>query len=245
MSTTSTTSTATTSLTTTDTPTTTDATTGDTMPVSPCNVPDGSVQSWIFATKDNLLGNLVPPDSWEANLTLPQWSIIGAGRGDAVCQCSAYREGLPGGFVAWLGTEPQPAADFLAPFTVTSRHFVRRDGVCVANDWSQLMSADHQAAIRIAQDGSTVSGEAWTGASDKGGPPDEWQRYCKDGNGFSWMSTAGKGDCGNVDHANAGWSDVSGNQECSTPRRLYCIQVADLPLPALLDLEMWCPKPHP
>lgn len=201
-----------------------------------------SKASWIFVTKAVFQGDLVPPVAWK--VASGGWAEAGRTRGDRVCQCAASRANLRGEFVAWLSVQNVSMKNSLKEDGALDepRHFVRRDGSCVAESWAVLLSEGHHSSISVTELGDAVdgAGRTWTGTDDGGGGASPW---CG-----GWGAKGGLfgGVIGRAHAVKSGWSRswvlvllwlVSESDPCSRENHLYCLQVGD---DAPGDVEQYC-----
>lgn len=147
-----------------------------------------------------------------------QGNIGGLAGADANCQARADAAALGGAFKAYL-VDDNTGLDRLEH---PNLHFVRLDGVKIADDWSDLSDASLDAPLAIDEFRQPALDNAWTGLRDV------------DGGGVSscsnWTSSAGGclnsqicGGAGETAMPNDHW-DGFFIFNCSDGYRLYCIE---------------------
>ncbi|MBS1826476.1 MAG: DNRLRE domain-containing protein [Acidobacteria bacterium] len=143
-------------------------------------------------------------------------NLGGVAGADAQCQNEAARAGLSGMFKAWLSTAASPAA---ARLTHSEVPYLKRDGVQVAFNWTDLTDGTIYKGIQVTAAGTGVSltSGVWTGTLTNGNAEAK--------NCVNWTdASAGQaGLNGIVSGLGGTWTD-NGAASCSTFRRLYCLE---------------------
>lgn len=146
----------------------------------------------------------------------------GIAAADALCDAEAAAAGLPGNFVAWLGSPVASAASRLG----SASGWVRPDGLVVATSRDALTGAQllHTITQRADRTPSPSS------ASDPyiGGAAD-----CAGWTTASPAVSGGVGRMGSTEPTGDGWG-TGGGSSCDTMRPFYCFQidhVAGVPMP--------------
>lgn len=156
----------------------------------------------VFVTSGTYTGNL--------------GGIAGA---NSICQSAATSAGLSGTYYAWIAGSY--ADDPYIRFNKTFDRYVLRNGTVVANDWYDLIDGTLTNPINIDQNGSTVSGNVWTGSHYYG-----WG-FNSTGDGVScliWTAAdTNTGYYGQVSQTNNDWSDKT-TSACTNSYHLYCFQ---------------------
>jgi cell division septation protein DedD len=145
--------------------------------------------------------------------------LVGA---DAICAARAAGAGLPGTYVAWLSTSSVNAISRLG----TARGFVRIDGKPFANSGADIVANRIFHPLRINESGIDVSSGISPGASTLtvftgtlGDGTVATGSTCDD-----FTSTSGSARRGEVSGGPVSWT-ARQNSNCSTTRRLYCLQI--------------------
>ena len=145
-------------------------------------------------------------------------SLGGTLGADGKCATRAFEGNLPGTFKAWLSTTGTD--DAKTRLTHSTGAYVRVDNVIVANDWAQLASGTHQAAIEIDEKNAKVpaSSAVWSNTA-----PDGTSRgadHC-----LQWASASNgqKGAYGFADAKNSNWTNGAVS-DCLQQARLYCVE---------------------
>jgi len=137
---------------------------------------------------------------------------------DAKCTARAVAANVPGTFKAWISTTG--ADDAKSRLNHSSGAYVRIDGVLVANDWNQLASNAHAAAIDIDEKGVKVASSTavWTNTKPDG--TSRSSEHC-----LNWASPSNGeiGSYGVVDAKDVRWTDAAIGA-CEPKARLYCVE---------------------
>lgn len=129
-----------------------------------------------------------------------------------ICQNRADGVNLPGDFKVWLSTNGTSASDRL---THSNEPYVRIDDVEVAIDWDDLIDGQIDARIINELDQPEGSWPIWTGTLSNG---DGTNKHCT-----GWTG-AGQGTLGNSWNMDSQWTDWSFSADCTSLRRLYCLE---------------------
>ncbi len=167
----------------------------------------GGGQRVVFVTSQMFTGNL--------------GGLLGA---DAECQALATAAGLPGVFMAWLGTDTEGPNTRMTPSTTP---YVRVDGVQVAPDWAGLIDGNLDAPINVTELGGPVPiGNTSCGG---GGFPTVWSSVSSNGTTLgdacaNWTSEAPSSRWGRADETTGSWSSWCFGGVCNWISPIYCIQ---------------------
>lgn len=132
---------------------------------------------------------------------------------DAICRAEAVAAGLPGNFVAWLGSPSTPASARLG----SASGWVRPDGLVVATSRASLLSSRLLHSITQLADGAPVprsSADPYVGGAND---CDRWSSA-------SMSVMGGAGRTGSVEPTGDGWGTGPSNR-CSAVRPFLCFQV--------------------
>jgi hypothetical protein len=179
-------------------------------------------------------GDVIPPASRIVFVSSMKYrgALGGLAGADATCQALAVAGGLPGEFKAWLSDSAASAGERLSH---SPDPYVRTDGVQVAADWSELVSAPLSNPINVDEHGGTLPPDGnffstsyvWTGTLPDGRGVGPW-------NCDEWTSAGGREfkDNAVVGKANdpSQWTTVWTTPEeaatlgCEYEFRLYCLE---------------------
>jgi hypothetical protein len=145
-------------------------------------------------------------------------SLGGTTGADGKCASRAFDANVPGTFKAWISTSG--ADDAKTRLAHGTGAYVRMDNVIVANDWAQLASNNHLAAIDIDEKGAKVaaSSPVWTNTLPDG--TSKGDDHC-----VQWASASNgqKGAYGVVDAKDSNWTNAAVGA-CQPQARLYCVE---------------------
>ncbi len=156
--------------------------------------------------------------------TTTQGAMGGFNGADAICAARAAVAGLPGRYIAWLGSRDYQGTSARGRLAPASGPFVRTCGGSIATDLDDLLDGSISNPIQCDENGNSVSATGvWTGTAADGEP----NYSCSD-----WTTTAGQGASGDESASGPAWTqlgDASGLRSCSDPRRLYCVEQENPP----------------
>ena len=165
-----------------------------------CDTLPNSSSNLVFITSGSFTGNL--------------GGISGA---DANCQDAAGAAGLEGTFRAWIAAAGVGPLD---TWTQSPNPYVLRNGVAVADNWTDLTDGALSAAINIDENGTLSFAEfAWTGVQTTGAAS-----LVESCGGWTSAAVTDIGEQGNPSATDAAWTETLGNATCLAMRPLYCIQ---------------------
>ena len=150
--------------------------------------------------------------------------LLGA---DAICNQLAYDAGLPGTYMAWLGSSVEGTPS--SRFTPSAAPYVLVDETVVADNWSDLVDASIDAPISLTELGTPaptsidVCGSTqvvWSGANPFGDLAADSDR-CAD-----WTDSAGQASWGDASAMTSGWANFcfSTAPSCDLAVPFYCFQ---------------------
>ena len=143
---------------------------------------------------------------------------------DAKCQALAIAAGLPGNYMAWLGSANESP---VTRFTKSMSPYVRVDGVKIADNWTDLIDGSLLAPLNKTEKNQAppIGNTSCAG----GGFPTTWSAvnpngtsqgsYCGD-----WASTNGGSRWGRADQSNASWTSWCSGGLCSWVSPIMCFQ---------------------
>lgn len=150
----------------------------------------------------------------------PIWGGLGSsGSADAQCSFAAMGANLPGSFRAWISETSSNIDGRLGISSCASYNYSLVDGTKIADNYADLKDGSLDAAWNKMPDGTTYTGNVWTGTNDNGTSSGT---HCGD-----WRLTTGNGTYGTSSLTGAGWSNA-GSQICSSFARLYCVEEPSL-----------------
>lgn len=171
---------------------------------TPTPLPSGTPSKRVFVTSSTYNGNL--------------GGLSGA---DAKCQGKASAAGFGGTWKAWLSDSVTSASSRLEHF---NGPYVRKDGLVVANNWTDLTDGTLQNPIRIDELGRDMynyTNAAWTGTTISG---DIITPNC---NNWTDGSTGFQGILGGISSTISYWTvGASSTSICSNTIALYCFEQA-------------------
>ena len=145
-------------------------------------------------------------------------NLGGVSGADIKCQTQAAAAGLSGIYKAWISSKTESASSRLTHSTLPYKLV---NGTSVANNWSDFADTSHFAKINITELGTTATGQVWTNSTSTGGIySTALGAHC---NNWTENTSARKGRVGSTAYTTGRWTSDA-NVNCSTARRLYCMQ---------------------
>jgi hypothetical protein len=151
-------------------------------------------------------------------------ALGGLAGADGICQTLANNAHLGGTYKAWLSDDFQSAS---TRFIHSSGPYVLVDGTMIANNWTDLLDGNLAHAIDLDENGSSVSGDVWTGTLSNGTSSSyncsNWTSNVSDDEGNLGLSSA----------VNAAWTNVASLTCDNNTYHLYCFQQTTEAVPTM------------
>ena len=176
---------------------------------------------WIAMGKSDIPSDPPIPPSKKifVTSTVYQGDFGGQSGGDAICAARATAGGLSGTYVAWISQSG--GGDTISRMSAYSYHYVRTDGIKIANNFNDLTDGMLDAAIDKDEFGNNSAATVWTGTDEYGYFADGGTGNCTD---FSSNAGGQYGMVGITGSTVSDWSNDTLGRSCNSTFALYCIE---------------------